>query len=187
MLLTGSKSEIMDLVSKGVLKMKNKNEYYIEAKPFSGGESHIILVSILETPTTHKAVEVVVETTVETGIKTTVEDFLKAFPTPTEAKSMLLPINGTLNRSLRSGNKIRMQTKINQFSIQNPEINIVELVKHEVRKRVKSSLSTNKNDLQFMQASEAWLNNDANIDILIDEVYNNKSDNSETEMDLNFV
>ncbi len=178
MYLSGSKSEIMNLVSNGVLKMKNKDEYYIEAKSNSGNEPYIILVSISDLPEKSNNSQEI-----------NVEDFLKAFPTPSEAKVMLLPINGILNRSLRTGTKSKMQLKLNNFCKNHPNVNIIDLVKHEVKKRVTTSLRTNRNELQFMRASEAWLNDDANIDSLIDEVYNNKEDylTTDNSIDFNFV
>lgn len=166
-----SEDELKELFSLGVLKVKSQNEYYIETKPDIRGESHIVLVCV--------STDVPAKTNV-----LHVDDFIKAFPTPLEARQLLLGINGNMTRSLRTGVKLNMQKKLQKLSAKFTKEQIIAAVKYEVNQRVENSLLLGKNELQFMQAAGSWLNNDANIESIIEELGavvekpNNDFDNS---------
>lgn len=168
MKLICSQKEAEHLIKLGVLKVKAKDEYYIETKPNIIGEIHMILVSVSN------------EIEANSGCLD-VDRFLKAFPTPLESKNMLVAIDGFMSRSLRSGVKDKMQKKLNELSKKYSPDEILGMVAYEVKKRVESSLINNRNELQYMQAAGSWLNNDANIEALYEECIelqsNSKPDN----------
>lgn len=166
MQLVCGNEELNELFNLGVLKVKSQGEYYIETKPNIKGESHIILVCV--------------STDVQTKNNVLhVDDFIKAFPTPLESKQLLLGINGNMTRSLRTGVKIKMQKKLQELSKKYTKEQIVAAVKFEVNQRVENSLLVGKNELQYMQAAGSWINNDANIESIIEELENsNEKDNN---------
>jgi len=180
MIIKCSDEELQQLVELGVLKVKSKNEYYIETKPDIFGENHMILVNTFDSDDFRESSKR------GDGKVLPVDSFLEAFPTPGEVRNMLSSINAVMPRTLKSGVKSKMQSKLVELSKRYTPIEILNVVKFEVKKRVETSLQTGRNELQFMQAAGSWLNNDANFESIFEEM-NAKTNKQVGNDELNFL
>ena len=153
MRLICSTEELLALSKDGILKVKSKDEYYLETRPNLLGESVTIIVT-----TSDKEVK-------STKILDT-DVFINAFPTPAIIKKYLCITGGELFRNLRTGRKDVIRRNLINLSKKYTPDDVLNIIKYEVEWRVKNSLKSGRNEFQFMSAAEAWSNNDVNVDAM---------------------
>jgi hypothetical protein len=182
MKLVATPDEIDKFSKLGILKVKSKNEYFIEVSDLKSVKHQIDVE--MNTEPTNKPSNKVLE----------YDKYWEAFPTPSEIKKML---GGFVSypRNLRTGSKDTIQKRLIKLSKSFTPQDIIDTIKFEVSMRSKESMNTGKDVFKFMKGAEPWANDEGNIITMFNEMKSslkggNKGSSlnlSAYDNDLNFV
>ena len=157
MRLIATPDEIDKFTKSGVLKIKSKNEYFIEVSDLKSVKHQIDVE--MNTEPTNKPSNKVLE----------YDKYWEAFPTPTEIKKMLSGITISYPRNLRTGSKDTIQKRLIKLSKTYTPDDIINTIKFEVSQRAKESMNTNRDMFKFMKGAEPWSNDEGNIMTMFEE------------------
>lgn len=148
-----------DLSRAGLLQMESSDRYFLLLKTDSNGINKKIPVELNIDDSTSR----------EGERKYSINDFLELFPTPSEVKKNLGFLAEGYYRTLRSGDKAKMQKALNNLLKKYSREEIELIVRYEVQSKYKASKANNRNEFQYMPLASSWLNNDARIEALYEE------------------
>jgi len=94
-----------------------------------------------------------------------VDRVLRAFPSIAEVNKALQSKGVTFTRNLRTGRKDIITKHLKSLASRYSPDMIIEIVKFEAERRIKATTARH-NEIAYMKACEAWLNDDANIDAM---------------------
>ncbi|NRB64693.1 MAG: hypothetical protein HRU40_16975 [Saprospiraceae bacterium] len=158
-----TKEELNYLIKNNVIEPLSNNEFILYTKADLRGENHKFKVTytIGNIATVRNEQVVNIEKTIEEWYK----DFRQAFPTDIN-KLLGYSSEGS---SLRSGNKVKIKSKIKELikSGYNME-SVITAVKYEVWLRTNESKKTANNTLMYMKRMGSWINDTGNIDTMIE-------------------
>ena len=160
MKLTASPEEIDKYSQLGILKIKSKDQYFIDVIDLKGNKHSIEMV--MDTEPTNKISHKVLE----------YDKYWDAFPTPAEIKKKLSGIGVQFARNLRSGVRSTIQKRLINLSKTYSPSDILNTIAYEVLIRTKESIATNKNKFDFMKGAEPWCNDEGNISVMFAEMKN---------------
>lgn len=163
--LVATIEEIEENAKLGILKLVSKDEYMIETRPDAFGKIHQIKVLVEHAAVQNKVLSV--------------DAYLQQFPTIAESAKLLKLVSSKLSRNLRTGNKDKIQRKLLSLSKQFTPEEIAGAIKEEIELRVTQSNKTGRNELNYMQGAEAWCNNTANVEEMVELYRSNKAPEGE--------
>lgn len=174
MKLVATPDEIDKFSKLGILKVKSKNEYFIEVSDLKSVK-HQIDVEMNTEPTNRPSNKVL-----------EYDKYWEAFPTPTEIKKILNGLSIQYPRNLRTGSKDTIQKRLIKLSKSFTPDDIINTIKFEVAMRAKESMNTGKDVFKFMKGAEPWSNDEGNIITMFEEYKSSlRGGNKRTSLNLN--